>query len=173
MRYIKHSLFLISTVLISGCTELSAINKKVGDWAGQVNQTLYGDKNESVTQHNGRQVYIKTRNGKYVYKDSGTLQLKQNIDDAFLKVRREFGFRPTNADSDDGKVYHTIKGTFYHVSGYFKPDVDTDGVDLGENYLEVILEKGSKKNLVEVEWKATGSARWLDSAKQRLLDALK
>ncbi len=172
MRYIKYSLFLVSTMLISGCAELSAINDKVGDWAGQMNQTLYGSKDGSVEQHNGRQVYTKTRNGKYVYQDSGTLQLKRNIDDVFLKVRWEFGFRPTNADSDSRKVYHTVQGTFYHVSGYFESDVDTDGVHLGENYLEVIIEKGSK-NQVNVEWKATGSARWLDSAKQRLLNTLK
>ncbi|HDZ6747666.1 TPA: hemophilus-specific protein, partial [Mannheimia haemolytica] len=104
MRYIKCSLFLVSSILISGCAELLAINDKVGDWAGQMNQTLYGSKEGSVEQHNGRQVYIKTRNGKYVYQDSGTLQLKQNIDEVFLKVRREFGFRPTNADSDARKV---------------------------------------------------------------------
>lgn len=66
-------LFLVSTMLISGCAELSAINDKVGDWAGQMNQTLYGSKDGSVEQHNGRQVYTKTRNGKYVYQDSGTL----------------------------------------------------------------------------------------------------
>ncbi|HDZ6747647.1 TPA: hemophilus-specific protein, partial [Mannheimia haemolytica] len=60
----------------------------------------------------------------------------------------------------------------YHVSGYFKSDVDNDGVDLGENYLEVIIEKGSK-GTVNVEWKATGSTRWLDSTKQRLLNTLK
>ncbi|HDL3191096.1 TPA: hemophilus-specific protein, partial [Mannheimia haemolytica] len=56
MRYIKYSLFLVSTMLISGCAELSAINDKVGDWAGQMNQTLYGSKDGSVEQHNGRQV---------------------------------------------------------------------------------------------------------------------
>lgn len=172
MRYIKPSLFLVSTMLMSGCAELSAINQKVGDWAGQVNQTLYGNKSEAVTQHNGRQVYTQTMAGKYVYQDAGTLKLKQNIDDVFIKVRREFGFRPTNADSDARKVYHTVQGTFYHVSGYFKSDVDADGVSLGDNYLEVILEKGGK-NLVEVEWEATGSARWLDSVKQRLLNTLK
>lgn len=173
MRYIKHCAFLASTLILTSCAELVALNQKVGDWAGQVNQTLYGNKNGGAEErHNGRQVYVKTRNGKYVYKDGGTLQVKQNIDSLFIKLRREFGFRPTNADSEDRKVYHTIQGTFYHVSGYFKSDTDIDGVDLGENYLEVILEKDDK-NIVNVEWKTTGSAMWLDSAKERLFSVLK
>lgn len=59
MRYIKYSLFLVSTMLISGCAELSAINDKVGDWAGQMNQTLYGSKDGSVEQHMGDKFILK------------------------------------------------------------------------------------------------------------------
>lgn len=41
MRYIKYSLFLVSTMLISGCAELSAINDKVGDWRANESDALW------------------------------------------------------------------------------------------------------------------------------------
>ncbi|MCI7354333.1 MAG: hemophilus-specific protein [[Actinobacillus] rossii] len=163
MRYLKYSLFLASAALITGCAELSAINDKVGEIAGQINQRVYGSgSNNTTVNHNGVTIHNE--------KDSFTS--RQNIDQLFIKVRREFGFRPVETDDRAGKVYHTVPGTLYHVSGFFGHDEDSRGVSLGDNYLEVILEKTGSKS-VSVSWEASGSERWVKQAELRLKKVIK
>ncbi|AIJ31175.1 MULTISPECIES: hypothetical protein [Pasteurellaceae] len=164
MRYSKFSLLLVaSTILITGCAELSAINTKVGEIAGEINQRVYGANSSNTTvNHNGVTIHNK----------DGSLTSRQNIDQLFIKVRREFGFRPIESDSRAGKVYHTVPGTLYHVSGFFGHDEDSRGISLGDNYLEVILEK-TGSNTVSVSWEISGSEAWIRRAESRLTKVIK
>lgn len=163
MHYLRYPLFLASALLITGCAELSSINAKVGEIAGQINQQVYGTNSSNTTvNHNGVTIHNK----------DGSFTSRQNIDKLFIKVRREFGFRPAAQNSDTAKVYHTVPGVLYHISGYFEHDKDARGVSLGDNYLEVVLEK-TESNTVSISWKASGSAMWIKQAESRLTKVVK
>ncbi|HDX0989487.1 TPA: hemophilus-specific protein [Pasteurella multocida] len=163
MHYLKYVLFLTSAALVTGCAELSAINTKVGEIAGQINQSIYGSNSSNTTVNH---------NGVTIHSNNGSFTSRQNIDKLFIKVRREFGFRPVETDDRAGKVYHTVQGTLYHVSGFFGHDEDSRGVSLGDNYLEVILEN-TGNNTVSISWEASGSERWIKQAESRLTKAVK
>lgn len=163
MHYLRYPLVLASALLITGCAELSSINAKLGEIAGQINQRVYGSNSSNTTVNH---------NGVTVHRNDGNFTSRQNIDKLFVKVRREFGFRPVETDSQAGKVYHTVPGTLYHVSGFFGHDEDSRGVSLGDNYLEVILEN-TGNNTVSISWEASGSERWIKQAESRLTKVVK
>ncbi|QLB12769.1 hypothetical protein EV697_101460 [Bisgaardia hudsonensis] len=163
MRYLKSSLFLASVALITGCAELRAINDKVGEIAGQINSGVYGS-GSSNTKVN--------HNGVTIHRKNDSFTSRQNIDHLFVNIRRKFGFRPVETGDRAGKVYHTVPGTLYHVSGFFGHDEDSRGVSLGDNYLEVILEKASSKS-VSISWEASGSERWVKQAESKLKKVIK
>ncbi|EIJ69725.1 hypothetical protein [Pasteurella bettyae] len=163
MNTLKKSLLLVSILATAGCAELNAINTKVGEIAGQINQSIYGSNSSNTTVNH---------NGVTIHSNNGSFTSRQNIDKLFIKVRREFGFRPVETDDRAGKVYHTVQGTLYHVSGFFGHDEDSRGVSLGDNYLEVILEN-TGNNTVSINWEASGSDRWIKQAESRLTKAVK
>lgn len=156
---LTHYSIILTSILLVGCAELSELNQKVGDWAGKINQSVYGaNAEDSSVNHNGVRIYRK----------EGSFTSRQNIDNLFIKVRREFGFKPQTNDPDEThKFYHTIPGMLYHVSGYFGYDKRADGVSLGDNLLEVVIEKVDAKN-VSIGWKASGSEAWIKRAESRL-----
>ncbi|MGR3807802.1 hypothetical protein SAMN05660772_02049 [Pasteurella testudinis DSM 23072] len=143
----------VFTLSITGCAEMTALNNQVGQWAGQINQGL--SQNGITTAEQEK---------------SGEFQVRGNVDDVFLKVRREFGFQPISAQHtgimkngyDYNKVYQAIPGNFYQVSGSFGDS----------NYLEVTIERLGK-NQVNIQWEASGTERWLQSAKERLIRSTK
>ncbi|PJG82763.1 hemophilus-specific protein [Caviibacterium pharyngocola] len=175
MHYLKYALFLTSAVLVTGCAELSAINTKVGEIAGQINQTLgisSSTTNNSSVGDNGIQMV------------KNEFQVNQNVDDVFLKIRREFGFAPTSQgastvneqwSTDKARIFETVPGQYYRMNGKFGSDMKRKygySEIAIENSLDVTIERAGK-NKTSVQYDVRGSQNWLKEAETRLKRAVK
>lgn len=146
--------------MISGCAELTALNTKVGEIAGGINQTL--GTNSPVT-----------------IDDSATSA--RQIDTLYGRIKREFGFNTREEEMrargsqqgsanigwiehamlTSGFIHDMTPGVYYHMASTF-----TYG------YLDVKLEKEDKSVLVSWSVKTKDSAK-ADEIKQRMLKAIK
>lgn len=158
MRYIKQSLFLVSTLLISGCAELSAINDKVGEFAGELNKTLgistiQSTEDEAVS--------------------------KRDIDTLYVRLKREFNF-PTKDEylgraygdirrwkiqqmEEDGIIHETNPGVYYRMAQAFG--------NKNQYYLDISLEKDGRNS--KVYWKVRGTQDVASEVKKDILKAIK
>lgn len=154
---ITTALFLLS--IISGCAELSAINQKVGDWAGDINRTLNTDKQQF----------------------SDTLTSKRDIDTLYIRIKRNVGFEtmeemlkcdPVSNQICAWKKISLTEGGYVHekTPGVYYRMADSFGQD-GRYYADVTLEKEDKNTLIY--WKVKGSQDFANKIKADILKAVK
>ncbi|HDX1003738.1 TPA: hypothetical protein RNW94_001492 [Pasteurella multocida] len=159
MCYIKHSLCIISMLLISSCAELSEINSKVGDWAGNINQSI--NSNRQVTED--------------------SITSKRDIDTLYVRIKREIGFATKeeamkcnpNVDisckwkeaaiTEGGYVHERTPGVYYRMAETFG--------NKGQYYVDVTLEKDGKGT--QIFWKVRGSKSFAAEIKADILKAIK
>lgn len=158
--FLMKNIFLISLIALSlnGCAELTAINNKVGEFAGQLNKTLGIGSIQS-------------------FDDEATS--KRDIDTLYVRLKREFNF-PTKDEylgraygdvrkwkthqmEQDGIVHETNPGVYYRMAR-----------TLGEKnqyYLDISLEKDGRNS--KVYWKVRGTPELAAEIKQDILKTIK
>ncbi|XYU82013.1 hypothetical protein ACTG5S_01615 [Pasteurella multocida] len=132
MKTLKITTALFILGILSGCAELSAINQKVGDWAGEINRTLNADKQQF----------------------SDTLTSKRDIDTLYVRIKRNVGFETMeemlkcdpvsnkncawkkSALAEGGYVHEKTPGVYYRMADSFGRE--------GQYYVTVTLEKRAK-----------------------------
>lgn len=158
MKKITLSLIVL---LLTGCAELTALNNKVGEMAGSINQTL--------------------GTGSVVAIDDSATSARQ-IDTLYVRIKREFGFNTREEEMKarggqtlgtadrgwaeygmitSGFIHEATPGTYYHLADEFM-----------YGYLDVVLEKEDKKVLVSWSVKTKDRAK-AEEIKQRMLKLLK
>lgn len=158
----KLSKIVILTALslsLAGCAELSALNQKVGEWAGEVNAVINADKLE--------------------FEES--LTSKRDIDTLYVRIKRNIGFYTmeemlkcdpdTNkickwrksALSEGGYVHDKTPGVYYRMADSFGPE--------GKYYADVTIEKDGKN--ASVHWKVRGTQEFANKIKADILKAIK
>ncbi|WP_101776054.1 hypothetical protein [Pasteurella oralis] len=156
MRHLKYSLFLASVALITGCAELTAINKQIGDIAGSLNNTINNKRyfNENITSH-------------------------KDIDTVYLRIKREIGFK-TEAEAlgktwgtnrnwkkigleQDGFIHEKNPGVYYQMADSFGPE--------SRYYVKVTLEKAGKNT--QIYWEVDGTESFANQIKTSILKAIK
>ncbi|TYG35313.1 hypothetical protein FW755_09515 [Lonepinella koalarum] len=152
---------------ITSCAELSSLNTSVANIAGQINQTL----GITGTTNNGVE---RGSNGVLMAKNE--FQVNRNVDDVFIKIRREFGFTPESQGAntlggewgvDKERIFKTVPGNYYRMNGKF------DSSEIGiENSLDVTIERIGK-NKTSVQYDVRGDQSWLTEAESRLKSAVK
>ncbi|ARU64443.1 hypothetical protein BTV20_02445 [Histophilus somni] len=159
MYNLRYPLFLASALLITGCAELSALNQKVGDWAGEINRTLNADKQQF----------------------SDTLTSKRDIDTLYVRIKRNVGFETMeemlkcdpesnkncawkkSAIAEGGYVHEKTPGVYYRMADSFGNE--------GRYYVAVTLEKEGKNTLIS--WRVKGSQGFANQIKADILKAAK
>lgn len=157
----KFIMLFSSLFMVTGCAELTALNTKVGEIAGGINQTL--GTNSPVT-----------------IDDSATSA--RQIDTLYVRIKREFGFNTREEEmkarggqqsgtadvnwiehgmKTSGFIHEVTPGTYYHMADSFS-----------YGYLDVVLEKEEKSVLVSWSIKTKDRAK-AEEIKQRMLKALK
>ncbi|EHK90219.1 hypothetical protein [Aggregatibacter actinomycetemcomitans] len=157
----KKFLFPLCILLLSGCAELTALNNKISDMAGSINQTL--------------------GTGSVVTIDDSATSSRQ-IDTLYVRIKREFGFNTreeeikarggqTLGSADrgwaehgmitSGFIHEATPGAYYHLADEFK-----------YGYLDVVLEKEAKNVLVSWSVKTKDRAK-VEDIKQRMLKIIK
>lgn len=144
---------------ITGCAELSVINQKVGNWAGEINTILNADKQQ--------------------FED--TLNSKRDIDTLYVRIKRQVGFEtmaemlkcdPTldkncawkkGALAQGGYVHEKTPGVYYRMADSFGKD--------GQYYVDVTIEKEGKNSVIH--WKVRGTQEFANQIKQDILKAIK
>lgn len=159
MKTLKITTALFILGILSGCTELSAINQKVGDWAGEINRTLNADKQQF----------------------SDTLTSKRDIDTLYVRIKRNVGFETMeemlkcdpradnncawkkSAITQGGYVHQKTPGVYYRMADSFGKE--------SQYYVDVTLEKEGRNTLVS--WKVKGSQEFANKIKADILKAVK
>ncbi|MDG2961737.1 hypothetical protein [Exercitatus varius] len=169
--------FLIVAVClgVAGCAELSSLNESVANIAGQINETL------GISSSTDNNVSVGD-NGILMLKNE--FQVNRNVDDIFLKIRREFGFAPTSQGAstvneewapDKARIFKTVPGQYYRMNGKFGSDMRRKygySEIAIENSLDVTIERIGK-NKTSVQYDVRGSQSWLKQAESRLKKAAK
>ncbi|HDR1814344.1 TPA: hypothetical protein QB650_001636 [Pasteurella multocida] len=143
---------------IAGCTEFSALNQKVGDWAGEINKMINVD------------------NQKF----EDTVTSKRDIDTLYVRIKRNVGFEtmeemlkcdPTldkncawkKGALASGYVHEKTPGVYYRMADSFGKD--------GQYYVDVTIEKEGKNSVIY--WKVKGSQAFANQIKSDILKAIK
>lgn len=149
---------MLSTFILAGCAQVSELNQKLADWAGEQIKLRDADKQ----------------------KTSGAFTSKRDIDTLFIRVKREFNFESIEealgcspeheldcrwrekAIREGGFIHERTPGVYYRM-----------GHAVGEKsyYVEVTLEKEGKNTLVS--YATRGSQAWADDVKTRLQKVIK
>ena len=155
----KKLLFISLTALaLSGCAELTAINNKVGEFAGQLNKSLGVGSIQS-------------------FDDEATS--KRDIDTLYVRSKREFGF-PTKDEylgraygdvrkwkthqmEEDGIIHETNPGVYYRMAQAFG--------NKNQYYLDISLEKDGRNS--KVFWKVRGTPEVAENVKKDILKAIR
>lgn len=152
-----------SVLVLGGCAELSAVNNKIGDIAGQLNQALGVTASATkATTYEGSEIS------------------KRDIDTLYLKIKRKFNFETMDemmsgcsmknknciwrkaAIEQNGYIHDRQPGVYYHL---------LTGYDDGDK-IEVILEKSGKS--VDVTWKVkTRDKSFAEQIKKDMLKIIK
>lgn len=153
-------LFLVSLVAlsVSGCAELTAINNKVGEFAGQLNKTLGVNSIQSFDDE---------------------ASSKRDIDTLYVRLKREFGFSTkdeylgraygdvrkwkTHQMEQDGVIHEANPGVYYRMARSMG--------DKNQYYLDISLEKDGRNS--KVYWKFRGTPELASEIKQDILKAIK
>ncbi|OOF59751.1 hypothetical protein [Rodentibacter myodis] len=152
--------FLISlaALSLSGCAELTAINNKIGEFAGELNKTLGVSATQSIEDE---------------------AVSKRDIDTLYVRLKREFNF-PTKDEylgraygdvrkwkiqqmEQDGIVHETNPGVYYRMARAFG--------NKSQYYLDISLEKDGKNS--KVYWKVRGTPDVAAEVKKDILKAIK
>ncbi|HHE3463237.1 hypothetical protein [Pasteurella multocida] len=157
----KKILLPLCILLLTGCAELTALNNKVSEMAGSLNQTL--------------------GTGSVVTIDDSATSARQ-IDTLYVRVKREFGFNTHEEEIKarggqvlgyanrgwaehgmitSGFIHESTPGAYYHLADEFK-----------YGYLDVVLEKEDKHVLVSWTVKTKDRAK-VEDIKQRMLKIIK
>ncbi|MDH3001456.1 hypothetical protein A1D23_12995 [Chelonobacter oris] len=156
----KNILVVLGLLLgLVGCAEMTSLNQKVGDWAGQINQSLGA-----------------VGSGRIVTIDDSATSARQ-IDTLYVRIKREFGFQTRtealhgstgkNRDwvelalEENGFVHDVTPGVYYHLANEYR-----------YGYLSITLEKLDKG--VQVNWSLkTKDKAKVAEIKQRMLKIIK
>ncbi|PJG84783.1 hypothetical protein [Conservatibacter flavescens] len=158
----KFSYTLMVTIVVSllaGCAELSAINQKVGSWAGEVNKIM------NVDNHK--------------FEDKVTS--KRDIDTLYVRIKRNVGFEtmeemlkcdPVSDNNCKWKKSALAQGGYVHekTPGVYYRMADSFGRD-GQYYVDVTIEKEGRNSIVY--WKIKGSQEFANQTKAEILKAIK
>lgn len=154
----KKFILILLCFALASCAELSAINQKVGEWAGEMNAVLNADKLE--------------------FED--TLTSKRDIDTLYVRIKRNIGFytmeERLKCDPDmhqsckwkksvlaDGYVHEKTPGVYYRMADFFGPE--------GKYYVDVTIEKDGKNS--SVYWKVKGTKEFAEKIKANILKSIK
>lgn len=145
--------------ILTGCAELSTLNQKVGEWAGEVNGMINADRQQV----------------------EDTLTSKRDIDTLYVRIKRHIGFETMeemlkcdpNLDKNcawkkgalaqGGYVHEKTPGVYYRMADSFGNE--------GQYYVNVTLEKEGKNT--HVFWKVRGSKEFAEHIKAKLREAVK
>lgn len=158
MKTLKITTIILMLGFIAGCAELSALNQKVGDWAGEINNVLNADSQ----------------------KFEDTLTSKRDIDTLYVRIKRNVGFETMeemlkcdpNLDKNcawkkgalaSGYVHEKTPGVYYRMADSFGKE--------GLYYVDVTIEKEGKNSVIY--WKVKGSQSFANQIKSDILKAIK
>lgn len=155
----KKILFISLTALaLSGCAELTAINNKVGEFAGQLNKSLGVGSIQSFDDE---------------------VASKRDIDTLYVRLKREFDFKTKDEYlgrsygsvrgmmqgqmERDGVIHEANPGVYYRMAHVFG--------NKDQYYLDITLEKDGRNS--KVFWKVRGTPEVAENVKKDILKAIR
>ncbi|MFC1040813.1 hypothetical protein ACFGWM_03615 [Pasteurella multocida] len=153
MHYVKSCIFLVSTLLITGCAGFKEANQKVAEWAGKIIEIRDG---RSQEQHHSGAYQGNAEQAEEDYYQK-TVSAKGNVDAVFVKLKRKFNLKTREA----------VPNVYYHLEG-----LDSVPNHIAKYYTVSIKLDNSGKNTT-VRWKIYGTKEYARNMERNILSAIK